>query len=170
MVRTILSCSGSNNGQHQPLTIAFPVHVSNRGTFPIGVSNYLFWPGTTWASRVTSTHHFWTIPLVMWATGGFHLLALPLSMFVVTVNVLLSRWMTPISIKFKGKGETDLYLNLNMAHELWKDIQFKFLLKGEDVLPYPVRLLIGWFLCNIILFAFLSGLSVFIFLSTPTLC
>ena len=106
----------------------------------------------------------------MWATGGFHLLALPLSMFVVTINVLLSRWMTPISIQFQGKGEKELYLNLNMAHELWKDIQFKFLLMGEDVLPYPVRLLIGWFLCNTVVFAFLCGVSAIVFQSVPTIC
>ena len=71
-------------------------------------------------------------------------------MFVVTINVLLSRWMTPISIQFQGKGEKELYLNLNMAHELWKDIQFKFLLMGEDRLPYLVRLLIAKVILSLI--------------------
>ncbi|KAG7341586.1 cupin domain containing protein [Nitzschia inconspicua] len=87
------------------------------GTFPIGVTKYLFWPGTTWASRITSSHHFWTIPLVMWATGGWHIEALPISMVAVTVNVILSWYMTPISICLKDEKDENIYLNLNMAHE-----------------------------------------------------
>jgi hypothetical protein len=105
----------------------------------------------------------------MWTTEGFHFLALPLSGVVVTVNVFLSRWMTPISIRFHGKDEKDLYLNLNMAHELWTDIQFEFLLVGQEVLPYVIRLLIGWFLCNILVFGFLYGLSLLIFQYLPTM-
>ncbi len=106
----------------------------------------------------------------MWATEGVHVLALPLSGVVVTVNVLLSRWMTPISIQFNGKHEKDLYLNLNMAHELWKDIKFEFLMVGQDTVPYLIRLLIGWFLCNILVFGFLYGLSLLMFQSLPMVC
>jgi predicted membrane protein len=140
-----------------------------RGTFPIGVTKYLFWPGTTWASRITSTHHFWTIPYVMWATNGFvDLAALWLSMVAVVINVSLSRYLTPMSIHFVDEKMEDatqqkkgdiVYLNINMAHELWTDISFQFLLMGQNTLPYLIRLIIGWFICNTMVFGLLYGLS-----------
>lgn len=136
----------------------------------MGVTKYLFWPGTTWASRFTSTHHFWTIPLVVWTTGGIlHLAALPLSVVAVAVNVALSRYMTPLSIQFKDKKEV-LYLNLNMAHEVWTDIQFQFLLVGQETVPYAVRLLIGWSICNTAAFAFLYAVSALIHQFVITSC
>lgn len=143
-----------------------------RGSFPIGVTKYLFWPGTTWASRVTSTHHFWTVPLVMWASGGaLEWRALPLSFIIVAINVLLSHWMTPHSIMFPkedlgGNGDGHdcrggltkkdvLYLNLNLAHELWTDLHIGFLLIGEGKIPYLIRLLVWWSFCNSLVFSFL---------------
>ena len=38
------------------------------GKFPFGVSKYIFWDGVSWKSRITSTHHLWTIPLLLYAT------------------------------------------------------------------------------------------------------
>ena len=172
-----------------------------KGTFIIGCTRYLFWDGTTWSSRLTSTHHLWTIPLVLWACRGIDILALPLSFVVVTTNVLLSRWLTPIRIDFPPVTEdkqtsktsqqennnnsknssskinddqspsssppppqpTSLYLNLNLAHELWSDIPFKFLRYGEESVPYLVRLLVVWFLCNILVYGLLSFISWTIF-------
>jgi hypothetical protein len=32
------------------------------GRFPIGVAKYLTWPETSWARRLTSTHHVWFMP------------------------------------------------------------------------------------------------------------
>jgi hypothetical protein len=155
-----------------------------RGNFPIGVTKYLFWPGTTWASRVTSTHHFWTmIPLVMWACGGgLEWRALPLSFIVVAINVLLSRWMTPHSINFPkdglgsssdgdDRGELErkyvLYLNLNLAHELWTDLNIGILLIGEGRIPYMIRLLVWWCFCHSLVYGFLYCIF-FYFLSGET--
>ena len=172
-----------------------------KGKFIIGCTRYLFWDGTTWSSRLTSTHHLWTIPLVLWACRGIDILALPLSFVVVTTNVLLSRWLTPIRIdippvaedelisktsqqdnnncsrninddqssrsplppKTTTKLTTSLYLNLNLAHELWSDIPFKFLRYGEESIPYLIRLLVVWFICNTLVYGLLSFLSWMIF-------
>ena len=132
----------------------------SRGVFPIGVSKYLFWPGTTLAHRITSTHHLWTIPLVLWASQGCHPLSLILSYFVVSINVLLSKWLTPISICFSGMEKQEVtYMNINLSHELWTDIKFGFLLAGEELLPYLIRLQVGWFLCNTAVFGFLYMVS-----------
>jgi hypothetical protein len=30
--------------------------------FPLGVAKYVTWPETSWARRLTSTHHLWFIP------------------------------------------------------------------------------------------------------------
>lgn len=111
----------------------------------------------------------------MWSTEGFHTLALPLSMVAVTVNVALSWFMTPLSIQFSDKKNDDggkdvVYLNLNMAHEVWTDIKFQFLSAGQDTVPYLIRLLTGWFLCNTFVFGFLYGLTVLLYQSIPTMC
>lgn len=33
--------------------------------FPIGVAKYITWPETSWARRLTSTHHLWFIPVCL---------------------------------------------------------------------------------------------------------
>lgn len=38
------------------------------GRFVIGVAKYLTWPETSWARRLTSTHHLWFIPFCIAAT------------------------------------------------------------------------------------------------------
>ncbi len=146
--------------------------------FPIGVSEYLFWPGTTWASRLTSTHHLWTIPLVLYASGsGLHPLSFPLSVLLVLVNVLLSRLLTPHSIASTDDADDETkkkhpphYLNLNLAYELWSDIKnFPFLFVLEDRLPYLFRLFVAWWSFNAIVFAFLSYISTRMF-GPPLIC
>ena len=90
-----------------------------RGTFPAGVCKYLL--RNNWINRITSCHHLWTIPLVFWGCGGvFHWLAVPLSGIIIILNVLLSRWMTPISIENLGDEDDEkyLYLNINLSHEM----------------------------------------------------
>jgi len=90
------------------------------GAFPIGVCKYLFKPGFNWVNRFTSSHHLWTIPLVLWSSGGnFHWLALPLSFVLVPVTVFMSRCMIPVAIRSpKEHGEQDLYLNINLSQEM----------------------------------------------------
>lgn len=118
----------------------------------------------------------------MWASdGALDWRALPLSFFVVAINVVLSRWMTPHWIEFpprdsgrrKDGGDGDLnddrggvhvekdvlYLNLNLAHELWTDLNIDFLLIGEGSIPYLIRLLMWWFLCNSAVFGVLYCVS-----------
>lgn len=68
------------------------------GTFPVGVSKYIFWKGTSWKTRITCTHHLWTLPVLLKAAGGLHFMALPLSVPIMVTNVCLSRWMTPSHI------------------------------------------------------------------------
>mmetsp|Transcript_26316 Transcript_26316/g.72312 ORF Transcript_26316/g.72312 Transcript_26316/m.72312 type:complete len:141 (-) Transcript_26316:1236-1658(-) len=56
----------------------------------------------------------------MWVCGGaFHWLSFPLSLFVVPANALTSRLLTPVAIRAPGEDdEPDLYLNINVSHEL----------------------------------------------------
>ena len=180
----------------------------NNTKFPIGVAKYITWEGTSWATRVTCTHHLWTIPLVGYACGGIYEEAFPLSAVVMVVNVLLSRWLTPKSILYhdedyaapeplslssrtrtrstcgedekkvdgditntttstrtnKGDGQLQhKYLNVNLSHELWKDITFDFLQIQHDDPPVGVylwRLLWRWQVLNgIVFFAVLRPFS-----------
>ena len=72
-------------------------------------------------------HNFLKIPLVLWVCGGsFHWLALPLSFFLVPVNVLISHCMTPIAIGTPGEDdEQDLYLNVNLSHEMVSSVEVR---------------------------------------------
>lgn len=197
------------------------------GKFPVGVCKYLFWPETTFWTRVTCTHHLWTIPLLLTATRGVHILALPLSFLAMTINVVSSRYMIPFHVEVftdnnntKKDSEDDgwvkldqqqrstntnsfgcsqtystktsstvsassstssstttattttstyvplppptavKYLNVNLSHELWKDITFSILQINYDDPPawlYLFRLLWRWQGFNTIVFLILYG-------------
>ena len=74
----------------------------------------------------------------------------------MTVNVLLSRWMTPHHIERPKMGPK--YLNVNLAHELWKDIKFDLLQINYDDPPaglYLFRLLWRWHGFNTIVYGLL---------------
>mmetsp|Transcript_34317 Transcript_34317/g.38417 ORF Transcript_34317/g.38417 Transcript_34317/m.38417 type:complete len:298 (-) Transcript_34317:818-1711(-) len=136
------------------------------GIFPAGVCTYL--SRNNWVHRITSSHHLWTIPLVFWGCGGvFHWLAIPLSGIVIILNVFLSRWMTPISILGED-DEKSLYLNINLSHEMWRDVTF---FNPTPYAPYLVRLIFWWYLTNVIVFAILCGISrLFYYGSNSTTC
>jgi hypothetical protein len=132
--------------------------------FPIGVAKYVTWPGTSFATRLTCTHHLWTIPLFVTAARGVHPAALSLSVVIVVVNVLLSRWLTPFSLPNK-------YLNVNLAHELWRDVKIEILQINHDdppVILYLFRLLWRWQCFNLLVFFFLHTSSGLLFGSAPT--
>lgn len=145
--------------------------------FPIGVAKYLTWPETSFATRITCTHHLWTIPLLMYGChcddlytnmdkeeGGSMYLggaAFGFSVLVMCLSVGLSRWMTPFYIAYDNahspkprvKREENMtkYLNCNLSHELWRDITFGFLrIQHDDPSTgvYLCRLLWRWQLLN----------------------
>lgn len=55
------------------------------------------------------------------------------------------------------------YLNLNLAYELWTDIQMPFLLIFEDQLPYLIRLFVAWSFFNVIVFWMLHLIAILCF-------
>lgn len=135
------------------------------GKFPIGVMKYLTWKQTLWIDRLTCTHHLWTIPLFVYGAGELNMHSYTLSGFVVAIHVLLSRWLTPHHIKIvsntlsQHQVQSDptkyRYLNVNLSHELWKDISFSFLQISYDGPPawlYLFRLLLRWQALNFLVF------------------
>jgi len=150
--------------------------------FPIGVAKYITWPNATFLTRMTCTHHLWTIPLLIYACDGITLVSYPFSAMIVVLNVLLSRFLIPLKISInwkdhprnisnKHQSETHAgdckYLNVNLSHELWKDIKFSFLAINDDSPPcsvYLFRLLWRWQLFNgIIFFIFLLPIDKYLF-------
>lgn len=143
------------------------------GKFVVGVAKYLTWPGQSgWTSRITCTHHFWTIPAILYAFGAesrprLHALSLPLSFVCMATNVVLSRWLIPSHVEFlindddgKVLSIAHKYLNVNLSHELWKDITFDFLQINHGNPPvalYLFRLLWRWQGFNVLVFVFLYG-------------
>ena len=123
--------------------------------FPIGVAKYLTWPNTNWMTRLTCTHHLWTIPLILYntivTTEGF-VYAFGLSMIIVCINVILSRFWSPSLI------HPTKYLNVNLSHSLWKDITFSWLQIETDhptTTIYIFRLLWRWYLFNLLITTFI---------------
>jgi hypothetical protein len=148
------------------------------GKFPFGVSKYIFWEGVTWISRITCTHHLWTIPVLLYAAQGMHCLAFPLSVILMMTHVFLSRWMTPshvvacAAVDEKG-NETAVepkYLNVNLSHALWKDIKIGLLQINYDDPPvhvYLFRLLWRWEGFNAVVFVILYTICHGVFGDAP---
>ena len=146
---------------------------NNSGKFPIGVIKYLTWKQTLWIDRLTCTHHLWTIPLLIYGANKLTIDSYFMSIYIVVIHVLLSRWLTPHCIEVtnhlsggempqknvSGDDKADpckyRYLNVNLSHELWKDIQLDFLQISKDDPPcgvYLFRLLWRWQFLNYLLF------------------
>lgn len=150
------------------------------GKFPFGVTKYLAWKQTLWIDRFTCTHHLWTIPLLFYGENGpITWKSFQLSVYIVTCHVMLSRWLTPHVIQCgttmtatktsngsNGKSENGIvkdtdpnhyrYLNVNLSHELWRDIKLPFLQISKDnptAFIYFIRLLMRWHLFNALAFA-----------------
>lgn len=145
------------------------------GKFPIGVTAYLFWENTSWSTRITCTHHFWTIPLFVYATRCIPAVALPLSAVIMVINVISSRYMIPAAIEAvdpttcgdRTKPKMlQKYLNVNLSHALWKDIKISWLQINHDDPPaliYLWRLLWRWEGFNILIFGILRLICHFAF-------
>lgn len=133
--------------------------------FLIGVTKYLTWKQTLWIDKLTCTHHLWTIPLLFFGAGEVNFDSYFLSIHVVLIQVILSRWLTPHHIR-NTSFASDLhnmqsdpieyrYLNVNLSHEVWKDISFSFLQISVDKPSYWLylfRLLWRWQLLNLLVF------------------
>lgn len=117
--------------------------------FVIGVAKYVTWPTTPWATRLTCTHHMWTLPLfLLYAAAPVTTNSLILGAGIIVLHVSLSRLLTPFSIMGK-------YMNVNLSHELWKDIQIGILVINHDnpsALVYVFRLLWRWQGFNILVY------------------
>jgi hypothetical protein len=135
---------------------------NNDKMFPIGVCQYLIWPQTQWSSKITCTHHFWTIPLLLYGAGGFDWGSYIMSLVIVFVFVVLSRWLTPFGLHAKNDTATkgfEKYLNVNLSHELWQDIKIRILRRHGDNQStgvYILRLNLWWSFFNLLCFLLLK--------------
>jgi len=112
------------------------------GNFPIGMAAYMAWPETSWGERLSSTHHFWFIPICILVIhqlrGKFTIKSLFISLSFI-LPVLYASQFFPEEIILKN-GET-FYLNINMAHGWWKDVSgWPFSLVPTEHTPYLVFL------------------------------
>ncbi|KAL4494093.1 hypothetical protein ABPG72_016049 [Tetrahymena utriculariae] len=105
--------------------------------FPVGVAKYLTWPTTTKLRMLTSTHHLWFIPLLISILKGSKQLTHQAYFFSFAMTLfqsILGRVLVPRYIKQK-KGE-DIYMNINLAYELWKDVKIKLLASFDQAPGY----------------------------------
>lgn len=68
--------------------------------YPIGVAKYLSWPETTSLRKMTSFHHIWFIPLLLYILKKRKLSkkAYKISLLVMSICVILGRISTPCHI------------------------------------------------------------------------
>lgn len=142
------------------------------------IGNIVHGNDMTTASRYSKTT---MMSIIMQRLDDAWIHAYVMSAFVMSLNVFLSRWMTPSCIKSKTTAvaamakkqdpcvhpncasnhwenkimkeavEYEKYLNVNLSHALWKDIQFGCLQIQRDnpsTAVYLFRLLWRWQLFN----------------------
>lgn len=115
------------------------------GFFPFGTASYVAWPETPYLEVLTTLHHVWFLPLLFavlrkngdlpWSTFLYSYIASP-------VLLTLARILTP-------KVHDGMYLNVNMAHEWWKDVDIDFLHSFNDS-HFIIYLTFMVFICNIL--------------------
>lgn len=123
------------------------------GFFPFGTASYIIWPTTHPVILATTLHHVWMIPLAFAVLKGNARLpvTMPLySMVYVVVLAIICRIATPVS--YNGD-----YLNVNMAHEWWKDSPGDFF-HQFDKSPAYIYIVFGTTIANLI-----NGVSFFVF-------
>lgn len=232
VVARVIHTTTRSFGKHTT-TISRPTHKSQGSHdhyyFCIGVAAYLFWPETNWKTRITCTHHLWTIPLLLHVLFYNHasqssknvmnmsthhekksflfntfIQAYFFSICIVVVHVCLSRWLTPChlfwtrqvrksitrnntssssssslpNVKYSKQQQQEVvhvtsiqqerYLNINLSHTVWKDIQkFSFLAITYDcpsTCIYLIRLILRWILLNgIITFLVLYPYCIYVY-------
>jgi hypothetical protein len=152
------------------LAVSTLSYIRRKGTSPkrrflVGVCQYVFDDQTSWKTRITCTHHLWTIPAVIWQLVHEEELAIVLrrgmsqqsivtawlflsllSLLYMTVHVVLSRLLIPLY-----DVETGKYLNVNLGHALWKDVKIPWLqINHPSAATYLPRLLLRWQVLNMI--------------------
>jgi len=129
------------------------------GRFQVGVARYLM--EQSWASRVTATHHLWTLPLILGHTRGVagDVRIYVLSSLLVALATAKCRVLTP---ECEGSKE----LNVNLAFAPYKDLPYMFgvfEIRHPSAIVYLLRLWSRWLVLNALVFAFLVGLSSLVF-------
>jgi len=93
------------------------------GFFPVGNAAYVAWPDTPWAEIITSTHHVWFIPLMLFVlhkNGGFVSRSYLISITFIAPVILVSLLFPEEVVLHTGQT---YYMNVNMAHGWWKDVR-----------------------------------------------
>lgn len=124
------------------------------GRFPIKVAAYLLREHVSITKKITACHHLWFLPLYVWilrssGTGEVSLKSWAMTAVLTSYLITFSRMFVPFDIHRPGLDDP-VYLNVNLAHEFWDDVDIDFLhwLDGKSpfaYIPYAVVL------CNVVL-------------------
>lgn len=104
------------------------------GSMPLGRASYMLWPDATLAHNLTTLHHGWFIPLMLyllarnggvlqWRSSGYA--------FVLSLCIGAASLAVP-------KTLDGAYLNINLAHEMWPDITVDALHAFDPPLAHPL--------------------------------
>ena len=119
----------------------------------MGTASYLAWPTTHPIIIMTTLHHVWMIPLAFAVLRGNARLPARLvvyAMVYVVILAIICRFTTPLT--YDGA-----YLNVNMAHEWWKDSPGDIFHQYDNA-PAYIYIAYGTTIANAI-----NGVSFFVF-------
>jgi hypothetical protein len=90
-------------------------------TMPLGRAKYMLWPDSTWLDNFSSMHHGWFVPCLLYLLyrnkGTLHLSTLA-DTFLASLVIGAVSLLVP-------KTVNGVYLNINLAHEMWKDLAWR---------------------------------------------
>eukprot|EP01083_Nonionella_stella_P121433 364851_1 len=106
------------------------------GNYIFGVAKYMSWPATTLIVKVTALHHVWFCPLCLYLLRG---IGIPETSWwaVILLGFVLSlrgRFHMPYLVKSSKKIDEVIYINSNLGHKFWDDIDIKLFHLFDD---YP---------------------------------
>lgn len=115
------------------------------GYSPGGPAAYLVWPETTAVELVTTVHHVFYVPLtlfVLYRSEGIGWRDFAHSVGMCFLLSAAGRYLAPLSVALPN-GQ-DYYLNINMGHEMFKDVPIAWLhtLNQASGLLYLVALVV----------------------------
>lgn len=134
------------------------------GKMPIKVCGYLFWPSTHWVRRLTSLHHVFFEPLVIFLCvqgGGVPLArAFLLSAAMTVACQAACRFTMPLEIPHPKEKDGKYYMNVNLCYEAFKGVKVEWIKRYDRAAPalYLPWMLWIWNLGNFVLFTALAAL------------
>jgi hypothetical protein len=94
-----------------------------RGKFVVGAAGFLTAKETSFFTALTTLHHLWFIPVILYKVRSLPFRGFKLSVLMYLIMANFCRFFIPYQIQKDGRTH---YMNVNMTYEAWKDVKYSF--------------------------------------------